>query len=245
MKEENNMMITRPVFIAETNLSNNKYQVFSKQLITFNYNYSKEFSIQQENAKSLKNAFLQKNPDMKLLEVSSRSDNVIGKKLSAFDLKMEIDDIEYILESLFQGSKCFKNGGPYQDLYHKTPSDAKSDMRLKSSGELIGFQLFNTFFPAIPKTLFYDFLYCNALLQNRHLIDELVKYNAFSDIAFNPKYSINCQAEACAIFTSLYLKKIPNEVFSNADLFNRYVFKKVSIQHKSESEKYEQLRLFE
>ena len=38
-----------------------------------------------------------------------------------------------------------------------------------------------------PKTIFYDWLYINAVLENPLLAAELLKYNAFTDIEFNPK----------------------------------------------------------
>lgn len=54
-----------------------------------------------------------------------------------------------------------------------------------------------------PKTFFYNWLYIQALFQNKNLADEVLKYNAFTDIELNHKKSYNSQAEACSIFTWL------------------------------------------
>ena len=61
------------------------------------------------------------------------------------------------------------------------------------SGELAG------------KTFFYDWLYIHTLAQegNAALAEGILAYDAFTDIEFNPKRSINCQAEAAAMFVML------------------------------------------
>ena len=60
--------------------------------------------------------------------------------------------------------------------------------------------------PLNPKTIFYDWLYINAVLENPLLAAELLKYNAFKDIEFNPEKSINCQAKAAVLFVALSRK---------------------------------------
>ena len=34
--------------------------------------------------------------------------------------------------------------------------------------------------------MFYDWIYINALYKNKEIFNELIKYNAFTDIEFNP-----------------------------------------------------------
>ena len=58
--------------------------------------------------------------------------------------------------------------------------------------------------PLIPRTRFYDWLYITALSQNKELSEAVINYNAFTDIEFNPRKSINCQARSAAIYVSLY-----------------------------------------
>lgn len=51
--------------------------------------------------------------------------------------------------------------------------------------------------------MFYDFLYINALISNPDLCERVMGYDTFTDIEFNPKKSLNCQARAMAIFVTL------------------------------------------
>lgn len=46
-------------------------------------------------------------------------------------------------------------------------------------------------------------IYINALIQNSDLAEQLMQYRAFTDIAFNPAKSFNCQARSAALFVSL------------------------------------------
>lgn len=133
-------------------------------------------------------------------EVSSAAKNELGNKLSAFNLK---DVKGRTLECVFQSSKKFKHGGPYLDLLEVAPAKAKKDYRLKNSGELVAFVLDGEEYPLSPKTAFYDFIYINALMANKDLWDEIDKHNVFSDVWFNPDKSLNCQAEAMALFRGL------------------------------------------
>ena len=72
-----------------------------------------------------------------ILEVSSKSETKIGVDLSAFNLSFETSKNRKIMvENAFQGSKVFENGGPYIDLYSKSPIEAKKDLRLKKKWAL-------------------------------------------------------------------------------------------------------------
>jgi hypothetical protein len=113
---------------------------------------------------------------------------------------------EFSVETAFQSSKVFENGGPYIDLLEGTSKAAKKDIRLKTSGKLTQFKFFNRNWELEPKTLFYDWLYINALSLNEGLKNEIINYTAFSDIEFNPEKSINCQAKS-AVYMFHYIKK--------------------------------------
>ena len=107
------------------------------------------------------------------------------------------------VECAFQSSKVFENGGPYTDLIFKTSREAKKDPRLKESGKLIAFKYFKTEYPLEPKDYFYNWIYINALHLNKDLANEILEYDSFSDIEFNPQKSINCQAKAASIYVGL------------------------------------------
>ena len=104
----------------------------------------------------------------------------------------------------------FSNGGPYTDLYLKSPKEAKTDGRLKSSGELKGFHFESIDYPLGNDFTFYDYIYISALNENPILAGEIIKYSAFTDIIFTPQKSINCQAKSAAIFKSLYNNDLLN-----------------------------------
>lgn len=166
-----------------------------------------------------------------ILECSTKSEEVLGQRLSAFNLKVETDlNGTITLECAFQGSKIFQNGGPFTDLFHVDSREAKKDQRLKDSGRLIGFRFEGQNFPIIPQTAFYDWLFIKSLFPHREYLKRLEKYVAFSDIEFNPERSINCQARSAALFSSLQTRDLLEESVKSplrfielrsADLFPR------------------------
>ena len=78
--------------------------------------------------KAVKEADAQANP----LEISSKSANPLGVKLSAFNLCLN----NHTLENIFQSAKLFENGGPYRDLLEVPPREAKRVERMHNSGQL-------------------------------------------------------------------------------------------------------------
>src|SRR4051812_45922674 len=80
----------------------------------------------------------------KPLEISSKSDDPLGVALSSFNLKFSTKKNRLVLtvEAAFQGSKVFERGGPFRDIFLKSPKDAKRDDRLKESGALVRFSFF-------------------------------------------------------------------------------------------------------
>jgi hypothetical protein len=192
----------RPIYISTNNSANYVKTVDIK--FTWHSGFSK--SQKQKSIKSLHKEIRLKFPSSNILEISSKSLDLFGVNLSAFNLIIEGKLCNYSVESAFQSSKIFESGGPYIDLLEKSSIDAKKDIRLKNSGKLIGFSYQNQKWPLTPKTIFYDWLYLNALNQNSnsHYIPELLNYDTFTDIEFNPTKSINCQAKSAALFVSLY-----------------------------------------
>jgi hypothetical protein len=159
-----------------------------------------------------------------ILEVSTKSKDPIGASYSAFRLQVEHSMLGYIpLECAFQGSKVFSQGGPFEDLYEVKPIEAKKDPRLKESGPLEGFQYEGDFWELVPQSAFYDFLYLNSLRNGPSLLANLQRYSAFSDIEFNPKKSINCQARSCALAVSLISRSDFESTISKKKLFLHYL----------------------
>jgi hypothetical protein len=133
------------------------------------------------------------------LEVSTKSIYQLGYDLSAFSLKLE----GKTLENIYQSSKVYENGGPYLDLLKVDPGKAKRDPRHKSSGVFKGYQYKDLFWEAEPKTAFYDYIYVQAVIEKFGTDLNFGQFNWFTDIEFNPKKSINCQARAITLYKLL------------------------------------------
>lgn len=141
----------------------------------------------------------------RVLEISSKSKDDAGIQLSAFNLMITTKNgRRFSLECAYQASKVFQRGGPFVDLLDVSSIDAKRDERLTRCGRLIKFRFFNVDWDLEPRTAFYDWLYINALHKQADLADVVLNHRAFSDIAFNPERSINCQAYAAALYVSLH-----------------------------------------
>lgn len=191
------------------------------------FKWSGGFALVQsrKNISGLHGNYLAAYPDKKVLEISTKGADELGVKLSAFNLMIR-EGVS--LESAYQGSKVFQNGGPFIDLIGKPSLHAKSDGRLKKSGALVGFSFDGKEFPIIPPTYFYNWLYVTTLAANKDLADELLarKFDAFTDIAFNPnKGKVNCQAEAAAIFVSLSRQNLLSDAIADEKNFLRIVYR--------------------
>lgn len=194
-------MARRPVFIP------NYDSALLIQERSFDFAWSSGFAESQKkkNIASLHAAAKQSGIG-RILEISSKSDEKIGRRLSAFSLKVEIEGIEFPLESVYQGSKVFEACGPFPEIFDYEPREAKRHMRALDCGRLIGFELEGRRFPLIPKNAFYDWLYIRALAKYVDWINENVAYDAYTDIEFNPEKQVNCQARAFAEYKSLAAK---------------------------------------
>ena len=182
----------------------------------------------QKSIKSLHKIFFEETGISNILEISSKSENKLGIDASAFNLKLNLEDLNATVESIYQGSKVFEKGGPYKDLYLKSSIEAKKDNRIKESGNLIGFNINGEKWSLEDD--FYSWLYMNALLQNLDISEEILKYKAFTDIEFNPKKSYNCQANSAAIYVSLVNKNMDFNIIKNINEFKK-VFKKLSTKN--------------
>jgi hypothetical protein len=193
-------MALRPVFIPEYDSD----LLVATKMIEFPWVSGQLVSEKQQCVSSLHQMTREKFGLSKVLEISTKSEEMLGISLSAFNLSCESKSgRDLAVESLFQSAKKFENGGPFYDLANKSPAEAKGDARLKSSGRLKAFQFQGVTWPLIPQTLFYDWLYLNSLKNRENLSDKLGDYQAFTDIEFNPQRSINCQAYSVAMFQSM------------------------------------------
>ena len=117
-------MTFRPIYIPS--LDNDKF-VSTKDI---EFTWYPGFSVSQkqksiaslhENAKNTLNL-------SQILEISTKSPTSLGVKCSAFNLILKINGFKSSVESFYQGSKVFKNGGPYTDLYKMKSIISKKDI---------------------------------------------------------------------------------------------------------------------
>lgn len=89
---------------------------------------------------------------------------------------------------------------------------------------MIAFQIDGKTFSTEPKTYFYNWLYINTLHLHDDLSEKVLYYDAFTDIEFNPQKSINCQAEAVAIYVSLHRQGLLKDALKGKDEFLEIVY---------------------
>lgn len=207
-------MAKRPVFVPLNNIDH----LVNEIQVQFKWNPGLAPGQKKKNIAALHEAARIKGL-WPLLEVSTKSEELLGQRLSAFSLKIETKTGEISIESAFQGSKVFESGGPYTDIYEKDSREAKKDPRIQSSGKLVGFNYFGTEWPLVPKTAFYDWLYLTALLPYQEYLEMLLNYKGFTDIEFNPNKSINCQARTCALLVSLKKLNSLEQALSSQEQF--------------------------
>jgi len=209
------MPATRPVFVPLPE----RAPYVTEIPVTFTWYPGLALAQQQRSIAALHTVAAEKHHLAPLLEVSSKSPEALGALLSAFRLPVEIGGRRFTVESAFQGSKVFEHGGPYTTLYDTDSRAAKTDERLRTSGAVTGFDLLGEEWPAEPRTAFYDWLYLNALNQNPALAEKLTAYAGFTDIAFNPQRSLNCQARTAALYVALTKNGRREEALASRESF--------------------------
>lgn len=211
-------MAQRPIYIPVSEKS-----LFVKtELVDFTWFPGMSVSQKQKSVDSLHEAAQTSLPNVKrILEISSKSREPLGIALSAFNLAFTTVEQQRTLtvECAFQGSKVFQHGGPFVDMFEMTPREAKKDKRLLTSGRLTGFKFFGKEWELEPRTAFYDWLYISALRKQPDLAEQIINYDAFTDIEFNPRRSINCQAYAAALYISLFRQGILDDAISSKETF--------------------------
>lgn len=222
-------MAIRPIFISQKD-----FVGVDEKIIDFKWHAGMSITQKKKSINEL-HTMASKIGFNKVLEISSKSESDLGVKLSAFNLLIKTKKYgnEFTVETAFQGSKVFEHGGPYKDLFGIDSRAAKKDIRLKQSGNLIEFNFFGREFPLVPRTFFYDWLYINALEQNADLAELVKRFDGFSDIEFNPKKSINCQAHSVALYVSLLENECLKRALKSPEEFLMYTQKHYSKQERN------------
>ena len=207
-------MAKRPVFLPDYD----GQRLVEERIITFEWAPGFSQTQKKRNIHSL-HSEAKRSGIKTILEISSKSDDEVGKRLSAFSLKLEIDGTKYPLECVYQGSKVFENCGPFPELFELQPVEAKRFVRDKDCGRLKCFYLKGIKYPLFPKNAFYDWLYIRCLKDHAQWISSNVSYDGFTDIEFNPAKQVNCQARAFAEYLSLLKRSKLQAATSNFEYF--------------------------
>ena len=164
-------------------------------------------------------------PEANPLEISSKSLIQTGVELSAFNLMKYVPELKksFPIEDVYQAGKVFENGCQYTDLMLVSPKDAKRDERLKNSGKLTMFRFSGQNFPLIPESLFYNYIYINAIIENEKLAKKILDFNGFTDIEFNPQKSISTQAESAAIYVALAELGMTGKIKDYKDFYSLFI----------------------
>lgn len=203
-------MATRPVFFVNDSYEENP----RTNEIQIDFDWHPGFSIaqKQRSIKSLHSRILATTSLQCPLEISSKSPLALGAELSAFNLQLSIratSPIKASVETVYQGSKQF-NGTCRcdSDRYYLAPRDARKRARdYEDSAKLSGWTIGDFFFDLSSGTEFYSWLYLGALYQQESLLKQLIEYDCFTDIEFNPKKSLACQARSAALARAIYLNE--------------------------------------
>ncbi|WP_010198625.1 DUF6977 family protein [Psychrobacter sp. PAMC 21119] len=218
MEQAQNAVEHRPVFMPKVNSDN----LVKTDMVRFERHVGFATRQKKKSINDLQQVIRKKYGFKQVLELSSKSGNKLSFPLSPFSLKITDahDGNQYSVENAFQASMVFEDGGPYLDLLIVPPRQARKDERLTTSGELTGYNYFGMEWGVEPLTVFYDWLYVNALKQNPQLHEEVMQYQAFTDITFNPKKSIHCAAYALALFVALNKRELLDNIEDPIAFYN-------------------------
>ena len=146
----------------------------------------------------------------RLLEISGRSDQELGKRLSAMRLP-PASGTSGTVEAAYQGAKDFGHGPSKAIRGARTGYDAKRESRTREAAAeqpLQGFEHEGTKWPAEGGTDFYDWLWStSALVHEKDVGRKLEAYDGFTDQFHRPARAGDppraCQAKAAATLVSL------------------------------------------
>ena len=226
MEQTKDAVEHRPVFMPRVNSDN----LVKTDMVRFERHVGFASKQKKKSINDMHQVIRKKYGFNHVLELSSKSGNKLSFLVSPLSLQItdEHDGMQYSVENAFQASKVFENGGPYLDLLDTPPRQVKKDERLTTSGELIGYNYFGMEWSVEPVTTFYDWLYVNALKQNPQLHEDVMQYQAFTDLEFNPKKTIHCAAYALAMFVALNKRGLLDNVEDPMAFFDLYHEFKIS-----------------
>lgn len=158
----------------------------------------------------------------RILEVSSVSPDEIGKRLAGTHLFFRTREGDvYSVANIFESSKVFEHGGPYKDLLYADPETVSEDPRLRNSGRLLGFYFEDQPYGLVPRNLFFDYIYIQALMEQKELHEEIRRYDMVTDLEYSMGSMFASSARACAYFISLSKAELLEESLKSLESFQK------------------------
>ena len=158
--------------------------------------------------------------------MSTKSTERLGHELSAFNLTIDIngEPDPVPVEHAYQGSKVFHDKGPFPELFrYPGGREVKRFIRDLGNPPPTGFEFSGEEWGLKPRTAFYDWLYLKGLhrlaVDDYDLDAKLGNFDAFTDIEFNPRRSVNCQARSCALYVALSRQNILGDALGDKRSF--------------------------
>ena len=124
-------MATKMCFAVGSNTA------FEERIVEFEYIKGMAFSQKQKNVLSFHKSIKERFPTSRIIEISTKSQEPLGVKLSAFNLNLD----GYPLECVFQSSKVFEGNIQFANLLFEEPKTAKQYIRENVTLPLIGVAL--------------------------------------------------------------------------------------------------------
>lgn len=177
---------TRPLFIPDTN------ELVGEKHVEFEWFMGMAPTQKQKSIEALHKKAKEAGYQT-VLEISTYSPEPLGVKLSAFNLRFSSSRSSGTVEELYQKSKVIER----LDGVGISEKNGTKGLR-PTSFNFEGFK-----WPLEPLSAFYDWLYINALKKNTDLSNAVCGFQAFTDIAYNPKKSLSTQARSAALYVSL------------------------------------------
>ena len=137
--------------------------------------------------------------NLRVLEISSRSQQPLGRRLSAMFLKDA--DSGKPVESVYQASKCYGNeGGPAERVLDNGFDAKQLDRDRCKTGRLRGFEQKDMFWPANTGTQFYDRLWMRGA---READVGATDFDAYTDMFHRRGKALACQARTMAMMQGM------------------------------------------
>lgn len=160
-----------------------------------------------QNSQVVLDAFHGIYPDTPALEVSLASRQPEGIAAAAMKLPLRLETLpqEVPVGIVYEASRVFENGGPYEELLQCSRQKVQKDHRLQQSGACTGYRLEGRDYLTEPYPYaFFNWLYGCALRQHPDRAGNILNFGAFLDLDLgSAKKDKNSPARAAAVYAGL------------------------------------------